>query len=158
MSLQLVLTAMLPEHLLLLGILGVLVLEIATDRTRDALPFTFAVVATAALAALWLNVSDFAGAPFPGQFSVDPAASVGKAIFPPSALPRLALIFSMNWTRFTFLCMVARTFGNWFSNSDLSWVYFLSRNFHSLKWFTYFISIAPVHSFSTFFFTKNFFY
>lgn len=91
MSLQLVLTAMLPEHLLLLGIVGVLILEIATDRHRDALPFTFAVVATAALSALWLHVSDFAGAPFPGQFSVDPAATLAKAILLLLTLPVLLM-------------------------------------------------------------------
>lgn len=91
MSLQLVLTAMLPEHLLLLGILGVLVLEIAAGHDRDPLPFTFAVVATAALAALWLHVADFAGAPFPGQFSVDPAAALGKAILLALTLPVLLM-------------------------------------------------------------------
>ncbi len=74
-----VLTAMLPEHLLLLGILLLIVLEIGARKPREFLTVTLATVFAAAFAAARLYVSDYAAAPFPGQFSVDPAALLGKA-------------------------------------------------------------------------------
>ena len=68
---QTVLTAMLPEHLLLLGIVLVIALEIVERGERAALAVAFACVAAAAVAALRLGLDGYAAAPFPGQFSVD---------------------------------------------------------------------------------------
>jgi NADH-quinone oxidoreductase subunit N len=74
------LTAMLPEHLLLLGILLLIVLEIGARKPREFLPVTLVVLFAAAFAAARLYVGDYAASPFPGQFSIDPAASLGKAV------------------------------------------------------------------------------
>jgi len=78
-SVQTILTAMLPEHLLLAGILLLLVLEIASRRPGDLLAVTVLTLFAAAFAAARLAVADYAGVPFPGQFSVDPGAALGKA-------------------------------------------------------------------------------
>jgi NADH-quinone oxidoreductase subunit N len=91
MSTQIVLAAMLPEHLLLLGILLLLVLEIASRRERDLLPVTLVVVFAAAFAAARLYLADYAASPFPGQFSVDPAASLGKAVLLGLSIPSVLL-------------------------------------------------------------------
>lgn len=87
MNTQTLLTAMLPEHLLLLGILLLMVLEISSHRVRELLPVTLVVLFAAAFAAARLYVSDYAAAPFPGQFSVDPAASLSKAVLLALTLP-----------------------------------------------------------------------
>ncbi len=81
------LTAMLPEHLLLLGILLLIVLEIGARKPREFLPVTLVVLFAAAFAAARLYVGDYAASPFPGQFSVDPAASLGKAVLIALTLP-----------------------------------------------------------------------
>ena len=65
---QTVLTAMLPEHLLLLGLVGVIALEIVGRADRVALAFAFACVAAASVAALRLGLDGYAAAPFAGQF------------------------------------------------------------------------------------------
>jgi NADH-quinone oxidoreductase subunit N len=73
-------TAMLPEHLLLAGIVVLLAVEIASVKSRAALALSLLFVAAAAVAAALLA---FAGADidlFPGHFSVRPAASLAKAI------------------------------------------------------------------------------
>jgi len=80
MNTQTVLISMLPEHILLLGILLLLVLEIGSRRERDFLPVTLVVTFAAAFAAARLYLGDYAGSPFPGQFSVDPTASLAKAV------------------------------------------------------------------------------
>lgn len=85
------LVAMLPEHTLLAGILVILVAGLAGVRERSALPIAMLAVAAAAAAAWWLYFADYAGAPFAGQFSVDPAASVAKAVVLALALPVLLL-------------------------------------------------------------------
>ena len=72
--------AMLPEHLLLVGIVVLLVLEIARGTPREAYVVSLAAVALATAAAVWLALGGFDVAPFPGQFSVDAAAASGKAI------------------------------------------------------------------------------
>jgi len=87
MNTSTLLTAMLPEHLLLLGILLLIVLEIGSRRPREFLPVTLVVLFAAAFAAARLYVGDYAAAPFPGQFSVDPAASLGKAALIALTLP-----------------------------------------------------------------------
>ena len=72
--------AMLPEHLLLAGIVVLLGLEIARGTPREAYVVTLAGVTLATAAAVWLALGGFEVAPFPGQFSVDAAAASGKAI------------------------------------------------------------------------------
>ena len=80
MNLPPLLVAMLPEHLLLAGILGILIAGLVSRDTRYPLAFTVLVAAAAAAAALWLHVADYAGAPFPGQFSVDPSPFGGNVV------------------------------------------------------------------------------
>ena len=70
MNWQAVLTAMLPENLLLAGIVALLGVEISGIRARASLPLALIAVAAAAAAAAWLSLGGYAGAPFSGQFSV----------------------------------------------------------------------------------------
>ena len=91
MSWQSVLTAMLPENLLLAGIVALLGVEIAGARSRASLPLAFIAVATAAAAAAWLALAGYAEAPFPGQFSVTPAGLLAKAIVLALVLPVLLM-------------------------------------------------------------------
>jgi NADH-quinone oxidoreductase subunit N len=91
MNTQTLLAAMLPEHVLLLGIVLLIVLEIGARRPREFLAVTVVVVFAAAFAAARLYIGDYAGAPFPGQFSVDPAAALGKAVLLALAIPVLLI-------------------------------------------------------------------
>ncbi len=84
--------AMSPEHLLLLGIVTLLILNIVSERSRAALPLAVAFVAAAAFAAAWLGFSGWTGAPFPGQFVLTPPAAFAKAIILALAVP--VLLFS----------------------------------------------------------------
>jgi NADH-quinone oxidoreductase subunit N len=86
-----VLTAMLPEHLLLLGIVLVLALEIAGRGQRASLGVAVLAVAAAAVAAGCLSLGGYATAPFAGQFSVDPASLMAKAMVLALALPVLLM-------------------------------------------------------------------
>jgi NADH-quinone oxidoreductase subunit N len=92
MNAQEILTAMLPEHLLLLGIVVLLCLEIARSQGRGAFAVSLLAVAAAAVAAIWLYAIGYAAEPFAGQYSVDPVASLGKAIV--LALAVLVLLIS----------------------------------------------------------------
>lgn len=83
--------AMLPEHLLLLGIVLLLVLEIAGVAKRIALLVGIAAVAASAGAALWLCSTGFSGSAFPGQFSVAHDSLVAKAIVLLLAIPVLLM-------------------------------------------------------------------
>jgi NADH-quinone oxidoreductase subunit N len=86
-----ILVGMLPEHILLFGLLLLIVQTIVSDRPQGVAAITGVVVAGAALAALWLGVTGVEVAPFPGQISVTPAASFGKALALALALPVLLL-------------------------------------------------------------------
>ncbi|HYN61154.1 MAG TPA: NADH-quinone oxidoreductase subunit N [Rubrivivax sp.] len=86
-----VLLAMLPEHLLLLGIVLLIVLEIAGLAQRASLMVALAAVAAAVLAAARLSFDGYAAAPFAGHFSVDAATLLAKAIVLALALPVLAM-------------------------------------------------------------------
>ena len=86
-----VLLAMLPEHLVLLGIVLVLCLEIAGHWQRASLAVALACVGAAAIAAARLSFDGYAAAPFAGQFSVDPAALIAKAMVLALALPVLLM-------------------------------------------------------------------
>jgi len=87
MNWSLALTAMLPEHLLLVGIVALLVREIVGGAPRAALWISIAAVYAAAAAALGLALEGYAAAPFPGQLSVTPVASLSKAIVLGLAIP-----------------------------------------------------------------------
>jgi len=91
MSWESVLTAMLPENLLLTGIVALLGVAIAGARARASLPLSFIAVAAAAGAAAWLSLAGYAGAPFPGQFSVTPQGLLAKAIVLALVLPVLLM-------------------------------------------------------------------
>src|SRR5512134_1142290 len=91
MNWQAVLTSMLPEHLLLAGIVLLMVLDLVSDRPRGALALAFAAVAAAAVAALTLALDGYMAAPFAGQFSVNPATLIAKAIVLALVLPVLLL-------------------------------------------------------------------
>jgi len=103
---QTILTAMLPEHLLLAGILLLLVLEIVSRRERELLGVTVVVLFAAAFAAARLAVSDYAGVPFPDQFSVDPAAALGKAVLLALSIPAVLVARGeFNGPRFAILLL-----------------------------------------------------
>ena len=91
MNTALVLTAMLPEHLLLLGIVVVILLEIVGRARRAALAVAVICVAAAALAAANLALAGYAAAPFAGQFSVTPTTLLVKAMVLAFALPVLLI-------------------------------------------------------------------
>ncbi len=82
-------TAMLPEHLLLAGILVLIGMETAWTRPRGALTVSLIAVAAAAAAAAWLAISGHNATPFPGQFVVDPPTALAKAIVVALAVPVL---------------------------------------------------------------------
>jgi NADH-quinone oxidoreductase subunit N len=91
MTWQTVLTAMLPEHLLLAGIIVLLVLEIRDPRARGA--FALALIATlaAAGAALWLHASGYSAVPFAGHYAIGPGGSLSKFLLLALAVPVLLL-------------------------------------------------------------------
>jgi NADH-quinone oxidoreductase subunit N len=82
--------AMLPEHLLLLGILALVLLVIAlpAERARRAaLVVAGSSVAAAALAAALLALNGYSASPFAGQLSVSPGPLLAKAMVLALALP-----------------------------------------------------------------------
>jgi NADH-quinone oxidoreductase subunit N len=82
---------MLPENVLLAGIVLLLVVDIAAARARGALVIATAAVALAALAAAYLHMTAFSATPFPGQFSTDGATSLAKAVVLAFAVPVLLM-------------------------------------------------------------------
>jgi NADH-quinone oxidoreductase subunit N len=86
-----VLIAMLPEHLLLAGIVALLVVEVALRRPRGALALSLVAVIAALAAALSLAIAGYADAPFPGQFAAGPLEFLAKAIVLALAVPVLLL-------------------------------------------------------------------
>ena len=91
MNNQLTFQAMLPEHLLLLGIVFLLGIEIVGKWSRAALVVAVLAVASAAGVAASMYASGFSGAPFPGQFSVAPSALLAKVAVLGLALPVLLM-------------------------------------------------------------------
>ncbi len=91
MSWEAVLTAMLPEHFLLAGIVLLIGVEIASSKPRGALTLSLLIVTAAAAAAACLYYSGYAAAPFPGQYSVDPATALAKAIVLALVVPVLLI-------------------------------------------------------------------
>jgi len=86
-----VLTAMLPEHILLAGMVLLLCLEIASGKDRDGFFVALLAVAAAAVAACALFAQGYAGSPFPGHFSVGPMTSLPKAALLALTLPVLLI-------------------------------------------------------------------
>ncbi len=82
-----VVKAMLPEHLLLAGMVILLTLEIVRGRPRDGFVVALLALVAAAAAALMLHAEGHVGAPFPGHFSIDPDASLAKFALIALALP-----------------------------------------------------------------------
>jgi NADH-quinone oxidoreductase subunit N len=89
MSWQAIFAAMLPEHILLTGLIALIVLEIVAVHPRGSLAVSIATVCLAALAALVLNLGGVHADPFPGQYSVLPGTSLAKALVLAFALPVL---------------------------------------------------------------------
>jgi NADH-quinone oxidoreductase subunit N len=83
--------AMLPEHLLLVGIVLLIVLELVSDRPRGALALAVLTVVAATAAAALLATNGYASAPFAGHFSVNPATLTAKALLLALVLPTLLL-------------------------------------------------------------------
>ncbi len=95
MNVRDVLMAMLPEHLLLLGVVVLLGLEIAGLARRGsveiAMPVALAAVAAAVWAAARLSFDGYAAAPFAGHLSVDATTLLAKALVFALALPVLLM-------------------------------------------------------------------
>jgi NADH-quinone oxidoreductase subunit N len=91
MSWSTVAIALLPEHLLLAGIVLLLVREIFAGKARAATWIALAAVYAAGCAALGLALQGYAAAPFPGQLSVTPPALVAKALLLALAIPVLLI-------------------------------------------------------------------
>ncbi|MCX8113732.1 MAG: NADH-quinone oxidoreductase subunit N [Burkholderiaceae bacterium] len=86
-----VITAMLPEHLLLAGIVALILVDVFVPRPRGALGIALLAVAAATAAAASLGFGGYEAAPFAGQFSVNPAALLAKAIVLGLTIPVLLL-------------------------------------------------------------------
>lgn len=91
MSWLTVAVALAPENLLLLGIIALLVVEIAAPRPWGATMVALVAVAAAAVAATLLFAIGFVAEPFPGEFSIEPAGALAKALVLLLALPVLML-------------------------------------------------------------------
>lgn len=83
---------MLPEHFLLAGVVLLILQSIINDQARGAAALSIVLVGAGALAAAWLGLTGYHGEPFAGQLSVDPAASLGKAVVLALALPVLLMV------------------------------------------------------------------
>ncbi|MEW5881192.1 MAG: NADH-quinone oxidoreductase subunit N [Pseudomonadota bacterium] len=86
-----VVTAMLPEHLLLAGIVVLILVEVFMPRPRGALGIALLATIAATAAAASLGFGGYEAAPFAGQFSVNPAGLLAKAIVLGLTLPVLLL-------------------------------------------------------------------
>jgi NADH-quinone oxidoreductase subunit N len=86
-----VMTAMAPEHLLLLGMVLLLVIEVAGRAKAAAWPVALLAVGAAAVAAAALSLGGYSAAPFAGHFSVNPASLMAKAMVLALALPVLLI-------------------------------------------------------------------
>jgi len=91
MSWQGVLFAMLPEHVLLAGIVVLIIADVTTRRPRGALAISLAAVVASAAAATWLHLAGYVDTPFAGQYSVTPADLAAKAVVLVLSIPVLLL-------------------------------------------------------------------
>jgi len=83
--------AMMPEHLLLIGIAVLIALDVLDVGQRYSALVATAAVLGAALMATLLAIVQFQGSPFPGHFSVDQATLTAKAVVLALTLPLLQL-------------------------------------------------------------------
>ncbi len=88
-----VLLAMLPETVLLAGIVVLILQEIGASREERALGVSLAALALGAALALWLCWQGYAWDAFPGQFSVDPSALLAKFVVLALAIPVVLMSF-----------------------------------------------------------------
>ena len=86
-----VVVTMMPEHILLAGIVLLIAVEIGAVHRWDAMPLSLITLALAAAAALALFFGDFNVAPFPQQLAVDSNASLSKALILALAIPVLLM-------------------------------------------------------------------
>ena len=91
MNAQDALMAMLPEHLLLGGMVVLIVMEVLGRGSRSALWVALGAVVASASAAFWLSNAQYAAAPFAGQFSVTPAVLMAKGALLALAVPVLLM-------------------------------------------------------------------
>ena len=91
MNTQDALMAMLPEHLLLGGIVLVIIMEVLGRGSRSALWVALGAVIASCAAAFWLSNAQYAAAPFAGQFSVTPAILMAKGALLALAVPVLLM-------------------------------------------------------------------
>ena len=94
-----VLTAMLPEHLLLAGLVLALVAEMTAPRSRAAFACALASVLGALAAALWLWRTGVDAVPFAGQYSIAPPGAAQKAVLLASSIP-VAVVYTFFLDRF----------------------------------------------------------
>ena len=88
---QQALMAMLPEHLLLGGIVLLIVMAVLGRGARSALWVALGAVVASCTAAFWLSNAQFAAEPFAGQFSVTPAVLMAKGALLALAVPVLLM-------------------------------------------------------------------
>ena len=86
-----VVVTMMPEHILLTGIVLLIAVEIGAVRRWDATPLSLVTLVLAAAAALALFFGGFNVAPFPEQLVVDPNALLSKALVLALAIPVLLM-------------------------------------------------------------------
>lgn len=91
MSAQAVAMLMLPEHMLLAGIVLLIAIEIALRKPRGELAVALIAVTAAMAAALWLYAQGTSATPFPDHFSVTPATLLAKAVVLGMAIPVLMI-------------------------------------------------------------------
>ena len=91
MNAQDALMAMLPEHLLLGGMVVLIVMAVLGRGSRLALWVALGTVVASAAAAFWLWNAEYAAAPFAGQFSVTPAVLMAKGALLALAVPVLLM-------------------------------------------------------------------
>ena len=85
------LVAMLPEHLLLGGIVLLIVLEVMGRGSRVALWMALVAVCASTAAAFWLSHTQYSAQPFSGQYSVTPALLMAKGVLLALAVPVLLM-------------------------------------------------------------------
>ncbi len=91
MNWQILFAAMLPQHLLLAGIVVLLLAEILLPRPQGSPLLAALAVAAAAAAAFLLQRAGFQGTPFPGQYAAHPTQMLAVLVMLLLALPAILL-------------------------------------------------------------------